>query len=674
MKQKLLFPFLILCCLHAFGQKEYNVWYFGNKAGITFNTNPPSALLDGKLSSYESSSGICDEHGNLMFYTNGDTVWNKNHLYMKGGMAPIYYNHMSSIQGSIVIKKPDSKSQYYIFCSASQESVSLGVNTHVRYWLIDMDLDNGLGEVIAVNYTLLPGAIENLGITWHSNGSDFWIGAMEKSQKKFNCIQTLNGGFSNSIVSSVIDDAMGAGSVKFSPNSSILYCSRKYISSTSYGMDLYRFNNTNGVLADKLEINTVSLSYYIEFSHDSRFLYVIYAGFKRIDQYDLSLWNKDSIEKSVVTIDAGSIDRKTGLQLGPDRKIYVFIEDQSYISVIDSPWLKGIDCHYSHNVISLSSRLNRGGGPYYPNCIFKRPYISWNNKLILCENDSTVLDGRVIKTMAKVIWNTGDTSKTIISKQPGWYWRMATFDGDTVIDSIEVRVGEKPIVYLGNDTAFCGLFSHALDVGKGMKEYMWSNGDTSYAILVNSPGVYSVTIKDSNSCASADTILLDQLLPPKVVVTDTLDCKHKLIRATPKDSGVHYLWSTGDTTEYILTDKEEVFSFVASNTFCSIKQSIDITNGCDMVYFIPNAFTPSGDGLNDIFKVTGKNIDMVHMQIYDRWGQKLFDETGANVFWDGKLSGRLCQQDVYVYSIILTGRIGGVISDIQYSGNISLLR
>lgn len=725
-------------------QKQYNVWYFGERAGITFNTNPPSVLTDSKMLTYEGSSGVCDSLGNLLFYTNGDTVWNKNHQLMKNGISPINYQHFSSLQGAIVIQKPDNKNQYYIFCSVSQEGET-GVNDkYIRYWLIDMSLENGLGEAIEVNKPLFKNARENVVVTKHANGTEIWVGGTDDNETTFNCVQTINGVLSNEVISSGIKVNFGVKSAKFSPNSNLLVAGRRRLSTNNFAFSLFHFNNSTGKLSDSLEINTKdALPYFQEFSHDSRYLYMTFTNKNMIIQYDLSIWNKDSIEKSgIIIYQGGNGERFSGIQLGPDKKIYVFKGDSRYISVIDSPFNKGLGCHFLPNPIFLESGINRGGGTYYPTFYFAELKHNLGNDIIICEGDSTILKSKV-PLNAKIRWNTGDTTASITVKEKGLYWATAILYGDTAIDTIKVSVGQKPTVFIGSDTAFCGKFSHLLNAGEGKKSYNWSTNDTTFSVLVNQPGMYAVTVKDSVSCENADTIQIEQLLPPNLsVVLDTVTCKDAIISIAPVQAGIQYKWNTGDTTTSIKVNSKGIYTITASNQFCSITQStvvsmlpmpiielgvdtnlcqlngfeltcndgdrflwstgettrsiiayqqgkywvtaernnciasdtINITNECDMTYYIPNAFTPNGDNINDVFKVIGQNISFLKMEIYNRWGEKLFESSGSDIYWDGKFEAKQCPQGVYIYSITLIGYMKQVQVEKNLTGNVTLLK
>jgi hypothetical protein len=106
---------LLVLCLPLFGlaQKEGNVWYFGENAGLDFNSGSPVALTDGMLNTDEGCASICDANGSLLFYTDGMTVYNRNHGIMPNGTGLL--GHSSSTQSAIIVKKPMSNNLYYIF-------------------------------------------------------------------------------------------------------------------------------------------------------------------------------------------------------------------------------------------------------------------------------------------------------------------------------------------------------------------------------------------------------------------------------------------------------------------------------------------------------------------------------------------------------------------------------
>ena len=115
---KKLIPALIilLFALNSNAQKEAWKWYFGYSAAMDFSAGAPVALYDCAMSQYEGSSSIADHDGNLLFYTDGISVWNKNHNVMPNGYG--LYGDPSSTQSSLIVPRPGSDSIYYIFTTS----------------------------------------------------------------------------------------------------------------------------------------------------------------------------------------------------------------------------------------------------------------------------------------------------------------------------------------------------------------------------------------------------------------------------------------------------------------------------------------------------------------------------------------------------------------------------
>src|SRR5437764_1215512 len=111
--KKILLIYLFLICTASFAQKEANNWYFGRNAGVTFNGGAPVAVTNGQLNTLEGCASISDANGNLLFYTDGIKVWNKNHVVMTNGTG--LRGDPSSTQSGIIVPKPGSSTIYYIF-------------------------------------------------------------------------------------------------------------------------------------------------------------------------------------------------------------------------------------------------------------------------------------------------------------------------------------------------------------------------------------------------------------------------------------------------------------------------------------------------------------------------------------------------------------------------------
>ena len=110
--------FLLFIVVQLFSQKQANIWYFGQNAGIDFNFSPPRALGDGELDTDEGCSTFSDANGNLLFYSDGTIVFDKNHdimTYTDGSLADNLLGDPSATQSGMIIPKPLSNDIYYLF-------------------------------------------------------------------------------------------------------------------------------------------------------------------------------------------------------------------------------------------------------------------------------------------------------------------------------------------------------------------------------------------------------------------------------------------------------------------------------------------------------------------------------------------------------------------------------
>ena len=116
--KKILFYLILIIPQFFLAQGEAKYWYFGANAGVNFNTSPPTAITNGQLNTSEGCSSISDESGNLLFYTDGSTVWNRNHQIMSNAN---YFNgnglngDPSSTSSGLIVPHPTNPNLYYVF-------------------------------------------------------------------------------------------------------------------------------------------------------------------------------------------------------------------------------------------------------------------------------------------------------------------------------------------------------------------------------------------------------------------------------------------------------------------------------------------------------------------------------------------------------------------------------
>ncbi|MFC4739223.1 T9SS type B sorting domain-containing protein [Flavobacterium ponti] len=398
MKTKISVFFLFLGMLVSYAQGEANIWYFGENAGLDFNSGAPVALTDGQLVTEEGCATISNSLGQLLFYTDGSVVYNKNHQVMVNGTGLL--GNYSSTQSATIVPKPGSSNLYYIFTTDNEHDPN-----GFRYSIVDMTLDSGNGAVTSdKNILIYTPTIENIGITKHANGIDFWIVTHGWNSNNFNTYLLTSAGLSNSPVITPIgftisgNGFQAAGHIRLSPSGSKLA-----ITSTADFVQLFDFNTNTGVLSNSktLLIEPGEL-YGVAFSPDESVLYVTQSVGGKLYQFDLTAPN---IGSSKITLFSGTIQNRPGaLQLGPDNKIYVALFDLTKIGVINNPNIIGVGCNFQYNVIDLAGKISKSGLPSFNQSFFFAPAIQLQNACV-GEATSFQLNNSAVTSIS---WDFGD--------------------------------------------------------------------------------------------------------------------------------------------------------------------------------------------------------------------------------------------------------------------------
>lgn len=293
------------------------------------------------------------------------------------------------------------------------------------------------------------------------------------------------------------------------------------------------------------------------------------------------------------------------------------------------------------------------------------------NDTTYCGNFSRVLTAGVAHT----VWSTGDTSTSITVNNAGVYSAYAIACGDTLLDTITITDKPIPVVELGNDTSVCPGSEVILNAGNAGATYLWQDGSHAQTYTATSAGVYwaQVTV---NGCTGADSVTIASLLPPTAfsIGSDTSICEDSTITLNAFQSGCIYFWSNGDTATSIIVSQAGQYTVIDSNACGSAKASANINvHACSCKIAIPTAFSPNDDGKNDFFYIiTQCPLQNFQFDIYNRWGQKIFNTDILTDKWDGTYKGVQQPLGVYVYFLHYTDPYSG--KDISRSGNVTLTR
>jgi gliding motility-associated-like protein len=271
-----------------------------------------------------------------------------------------------------------------------------------------------------------------------------------------------------------------------------------------------------------------------------------------------------------------------------------------------------------------------------------------------CIGETVVLDaGNAGSTYA---WNDGSMLRTLIVNTSGTY--SVTVTNPTGCSSsfdATVTFLAPPTVALGADTVLCDGEVLVLDAGNTGATYTWSTGATTRQIDVLTPGTYHVEANNGYCQRSDDIVVIFNPSPVGMATKQFHTClgeDQQYVRLDAGNSGSRYSWSTGENARVILAGAYGVYVVEINNQYdCALVDSAQVIEYCPSAIFIPNTFTPNGDGTNDVFLPVGKNIAKMHLYVFDRWGTMLFESDDPTMGWDGTYAGDVVKNDMYVWRL-----------------------
>ncbi|PBQ31603.1 hypothetical protein CNR22_07425 [Sphingobacteriaceae bacterium] len=555
-----LFFLAILFSLTSFlsAQNEGKKWYFGQNAGLDFTTVPPTILTNGQLTTFEGCSSIADFAGNLLFYTDGITVWDASHAVMANGTG--LFGDGSSTQAGVIVKKPGSTTLYYIFTVDD----FAGPNG-LCYSIVDMSLAAGMGSVTTKNVLMQTPSTEKITGVKHCNGHDIWIVSHDYNSTNFRTFLLTSAGLNATpVISAVGSNHNGGtgvvvGALKTSPNGKkVGLC----ISNNLNTIEVYDFDNSTGSVSNPIILGTISGIYGCEFSPDGTKFYGAAWYGSAIYQWDLCAGSSTAIIASQYTASASEGGQ---LQLAPDGKIYMARTGQSDLGVINNPNASGSGCNYVNSGQSIAPKTNGYGLPNFITSFLSTPFtytMACGNASFTAPPSLPATTGGACSasnnTYSAVSWNFGDPStassntSTALSpahqfSAPGTYTvllvRTSVCGNDTIalpiiVPPSAVSLNAAPTVTQANCTSTTNAFNLGLTFSPSTPApsytITWSsipNGVTNNTMTSASgsiaAGIYTAVISTGGGCFSSATFTINppiQTLNFSVTPASLLTC------------------------------------------------------------------------------------------------------------------------------------------------------
>jgi hypothetical protein len=668
--------FAVLTCQSAFSQMENYVWYFGSFSGIDFSTSPATYLTNGMLWNLEGGGTISDGSGNLLFYTDGMTVYNKNHAFMANGTG--LNGNYSTTQSGVIVKQPGNTNIYYVFTVDEW-----GYTDGLEYSIVDMSLAAGLGSVTVKNATLQTPSCEKLSAVRHCNGVDAWIVSHDYGSDNFRTFLLTSAGLSlTPVVSAVGFNASGIpqytqGQMKVSPNGRKLAIAYAY----SYGpgaIELCDFDPATGVVSNPLQLSNGGDAYGCEFSPDGTRLYAGRYMSTQLHQWNLCAGSNAAILNSMFTFTAPTTYPVGSLQRAPDGRIYIARTYASFLSTINNPNALGNACGYVDSSFSLAPNSSHVGLPNFIN-IYTKPVPPPFTHTIACYTASFTAPPPVITgtpgcspvpyPVNSLEWIFGDpasgaantstlTNPVHVYTSAGSYTAVVILHYNCSVDTVKM-----PVNIIANGPALTVSGNFSLCAGEmmtytasGASSYLWSNNATTTTVALTPPitTIYSVTGTGTNTCKTIKVFTVNVATGPTLTVAGNFTiCAGEITTFTASGANA-YLWSNstiaptitlnpGATSPYTVTGtgtntckSEKVFTVTVSK--CT---AIDASTSHEL-HVWPN---PVHDQLNviasevyvlTVYNVTGQRL--LYITILP--GEQHIDLSGLSAgFYTFKFSG-----------------------------------
>ncbi|MFC1733786.1 gliding motility-associated C-terminal domain-containing protein [candidate division KSB1 bacterium] len=253
------------------------------------------------------------------------------------------------------------------------------------------------------------------------------------------------------------------------------------------------------------------------------------------------------------------------------------------------------------------------------------------------------------------LWHDFSIQPTFTTGFAGTYWvQVADYCG-VASDTIVVDFYPTSSVDLGPDTTICSDQILLLDPGPGFATYLWQNGTTNQTQSVLNAGLYWIMAQDINGCKAIDSIIVNMDVRPQIYLGETMYLCQPYIILDAGGSAESYLWQDGSDNQTFAVYTTGSYEVTISNGNCYVTDSIEIKE-CHVVW-VPNAFTPNGDGINDCFQPVGDQLINFQMSIFNRYGQLVYESKEVTECWYGTdiNNDQIAPEGVYHYIILYDG-------------------
>jgi gliding motility-associated-like protein len=299
----------------------------------------------------------------------------------------------------------------------------------------------------------------------------------------------------------------------------------------------------------------------------------------------------------------------------------------------------------------------------------------------ICSGQTSTINA--ISNADNYLWSTGSFTNTTVVNTPGVVTVTVSNSCGAATASTTVVSNVFPILNLtSSSTTICPNETATLSVTGGSAPYTWSNTSNTSSVVTTNGG--TVAVSNTNACGTATAIIIVNVenLNASISANPVSGYSPLTVSFTNNSTNATtYLWDFGNgnvantqtVTDQIYNNSGVYTAYLTvTNGLCMDIDSLTITvSEEEPTLYVPNAFTPNGDSINDIFWIGATNIKEFHIIIFDRWGLKLFESSDLLDSWTGKVNGKEVPDGCYFYLVNARGIDN---NEIKKQGTVTLFK
>ena len=529
-----------------------NIWYFGDRAGINFNVNPPVPLNNSAMNAPEGCAIICDRNGNAIFYTDGTNVYNKVHALISTGIG----GDPLASQSSIIVPVPGDETLFYIFTNESVNGVS---GNTVKYSLFDIKQNGGLGAVVQQDLTLFSRSTERI------TASGRWLIIHEYGNNTFRLYPISGNGIGAPVLTSIGSDHLcvpvenNEGYMKFGPGNTLAVALST--PGTSNVVELFHVNDTTGRLSAYQRVDLKEPAgqvYGLEFSPGGNkiFATVKGPGTSNIFEYFIDSIGKAYFRQKIIqSAELGAIQR------GPNGTLYVAVNGagNGFLGTIQADEDTLASSSFTLNGFQLAATTtSRLGLPNFIQQISNATGGPGIEAIGFCMGTPTRFIGTPTDAIDTFFWFFGDgasdvqgTTEHTYAPPPNTYLvslRLTNRCGLDTTMTRNVTIVAPPVTPTIPGAAVLCNGPVTLDANTANTPgltYLWSSGATTQTVVISQQSIISVTNTDTtNGCTSNATSLVADNQPQLDLGPDQTLCQNSFTSAlNAQNPGANYVWT-----------------------------------------------------------------------------------------------------------------------------------